>query len=357
MGWRIHTSGDGGVAAKPGRASRAAAVGGHGTLTGVTDPLAIDGPDLERVRRLRAEVALVLPGADTTAWGATLSRAADETLRAAGARLTAVIDAGDTPAFAARAVARALVLEPSAVVSRPVGGVAAVDAHRSVARAGVGLVLLDEAPPGLLPERDFMAVVGFDEAGIGVALASLACTAVSREGGLGILGPSTDPLAGSDRERALRAWVRAERPDVRIGAGRYGEATSPGAAALRLFAEDPGLEAVAVADGDAAAEVVRRLDAAGHRPAVVTVDLGAEMAVDLAGGGLVRGVVARQPWEQGEAAATTTLLALIGRPVPPVVLAPFRSVTRETVLEAWLETWHEPAPEALGAARWGKPRG
>jgi ribose transport system substrate-binding protein len=112
-----------------------------------------------------------------------------------------------------------------------------------------------------------------------------------------------------------------------------------------------------VADGDAAAEVVRRLDAAGHRPAVVTVDLLAEMAVELAGGGLVRGIVARQPWEQGETAAAAALLALIGRPVPPVVLAPFRPVTRDSVLEAWLETWHEPAPAVLGAARWGKPRG
>lgn len=332
-------------------------MGGEGTLTGVTDAVRIDGPDLERVRRLRAEVVLVLPGADSTAWGATLARSLGETLEAGGARLSAVIDAGDTAAFAARAVARALVLEPSAIVSRPVGGVAAVDAHRAAARAGASLVLLDEVPAGLLPERDHAAVVRFDEAGVGVALAQLACGAVSREGGLGILGPSNDPLAGSDRERALRTWVRAERPDVRIGAGRYGEAASPGAAAMRLFAEDPGLEAVVIAEGEAASEAVRRLAAAGHRPAVVTVDLVADAAVDLAAGGLVRGVVARQPWEQGELAATAALLALIGRAIPPVVLAPFRPVTRETVLEAWLETWHEPAPEALKAARWGRPRG
>jgi ribose transport system substrate-binding protein len=328
-----------------------------GTLTGVTDALGIDGPDLERVRRLRAEVALVLPGADSTAWGATLARSLREALEAGGARLTAVIDAGETAAFAARAVARALVLEPSAVVSRPVGGVAAVDAHREVARAGASLVLLDEAPPGLLPERDHATVVRFDETAVGLALASMACAAVSREGGLGILGPSTDPVAGSDRERALQGWVRAERPDVRIGAGRYGEAASPGAAAMRLLAEDPGVEALVVAEGEVAAEVVRRLASGGHRPAVITVDLGAEVAVDLAAGGLVRGVVARQAWEQGELAATAALLALIGRQVPPVVLAPFRPVTRENVLEAWLETWHEPAPEALTAARWGKPRG
>jgi ribose transport system substrate-binding protein len=328
----------------------------RGTLTGVTDAIRIDGPDLERVRRLRAEVALVLPGADTTAWGATLARALAETLEAGGARLAAVIDAGDTPAFAARAMARALVLDPSAIVSRPVGGVAAVDAHRSVARADAALVLLDDAPAGLLPDRDFATVVRFDEAAIGVALAELACGSVSHEGGLGILGPSTDPMAGSDRERALRAWVRSKRPDARIGAGRYGEAASPGAVALRLFADDPGLEAVVVMEDEAAREVVRRLDAAGHRPAVVTMDLGAEAAVELATGGLVRGVVARQPWEQGVLAATATLLALIGRPMPPAVLAPFRPVTRDSVLEAWLETWHEPAPEALSAARWGKPR-
>lgn len=144
-----------------------------------------------------------------------------------GARLAAVIDAGDEAPFAARALARAMVLEPSAVISRPVGGVAAADGHRAVGRAGATLVLLDEAPGGLLPERDYATVVGFDEPGIGVAAAELAAAAVSREGGVGILGAATEPLAGSDRERAFRTWIRTERPDIRLSAGRYGDLASP----------------------------------------------------------------------------------------------------------------------------------
>lgn len=111
-----------------------------------------------------------------------------------------------------------------------------------------------------------------------------------------------------------------------------------------------------VAEDVAAAEMVRRLDAAGHRPAVITVDLGPEVAVDLASGGLVRAVLARQPWEQGAAAATAAVLALLGHEVPPRIAVPALTVTRESVLEAFLEVWHEHPPAELAAARWGKRR-
>ena len=216
-------------------------------------------------------------------------------------------------------------------------------------------MLLDEVPPGLLPGRDHATVVTFDEPAIGADAAELLAPSIPREGGIGVLGAATDPLAGSERERAFQAWIRTHRPDVRMSVGRFGDVSSPGGAALRLFAEDPGIAGVYVGDGDAAGEVVRRLVAAGHGPALVSIGLGPEAAVDLAAGGLVRAIVAPQPCDQGESAATAALLALLERPVPARIVVPSLRVTRNTVLEAFLETWHEHPPPELTAARWGRP--
>ena len=47
--------------------------------------------------------------------------------------------------------------------------------------------------------------------------------------------------------------------------------------------------------------------------AVTTCDLGNAIAVELAGGEYVKGVVAQLPYDQGRAAALVSLLALVGR--------------------------------------------
>jgi ribose transport system substrate-binding protein len=315
--------------------------------------LRVDGPDAERARRGRYLVSVVLPRTDTP-WSAALTRAIASALEEHGARIDRVIEAPDARSqiAALHALARE---EPSAVISQPVGGAATSDAHRSLGRAGIRLVLLDEVPAGLLPERDHATVVGFDELGVGAMAAELLADAVPQGGAVGILGESADPLAGSERERGFRTWNRTQRPDLRLAAAHFGETGSPGGAALRLLAEDPGIAGLFVVRDDAAASVAHRLASAGHAVAVTTVDLGPEAAVQLAAGGMVVGVAARRPWEQGEAAATATILALLGRDVPDRITLPPTGVTRGDVLDAYREIWREVPPDPLVAARWSIP--
>jgi ribose transport system substrate-binding protein len=63
--------------------------------------------------------------------------------------------------------------------------------------------------------------------------------------------------------------------------------------------------------------------------------------------GMIKGVGAQLPYDQGSAAARVTLAALLGLPVPPWVALAGREVTPSDVIEAYQVIWHLPAPKAM----------
>ena len=75
------------------------------------------------------------------------------------------------------------------------------------------------------------------------------------------------------------------------------------------------------------------------------------MASELTEGGLIKGVAAQRPYDQGAAAGIATLLALLGRQIPPWIALPGFAVTQRNVVEAYQVVWHAPAPASLLRAR------
>ena len=94
-------------------------------------------------------------------------------------------------------------------------------------------------------------------------------------------------------------------------------------------------------------EAVKALTRAGHRIPVSTVDLGREAAIDLASGGMIRGIGAQQPYQQGIAAAQTTVLALLGKATPGWVALPGLAVSRDNVVESFQKVWRKQAPREI----------
>ena len=93
---------------------------------------------------------------------------------------------------------------------------------------------------------------------------------------------------------------------------------------------------------------------AGKMIPVTTVDLGNDVAADLAAGGLIKGIAAQLPYDQGVAAGIATILGLLERQPPPWIALPGLGVTSANVVEAYQVVWRTPAPAALLRAR--KPR-
>ena len=95
---------------------------------------------------------------------------------------------------------------------------------------------------------------------------------------------------------------------------------------------------------------ISTLREAGRPIPITTVDLGSGIALEIAGGGLVKGAGAQLPYDQGEAEVMAAVMALAGDEPPAWIALPALKVTRDSVIDVYQAVWHEPAPPSLHAA-------
>jgi ribose transport system substrate-binding protein len=106
---------------------------------------------------------------------------------------------------------------------------------------------------------------------------------------------------------------------------------------------------------DVPAEGVKQAAAANGTPElpIATVDLGLNVAIDIAEGDGVVGLGAQLPYDQGVTEAILAGYALLDKEAPPYVALPPLPVQKDNVLEAWEQVYHSPPPEQLTAAAGG----
>ena len=201
-----------------------------------------------------------------------------------------------------------------------------------------------------MPGADYASVVSTDNFSLGDIAAGLLAPHIPDEGVAGILTYGADFFAANEREIAFRKCFGTNRPDVTLVRGRFAAVEEAGAAFERLLDENGDLDGLFVAWDVPALLVLDAMRARGRKLAVTTVDLGNAIAAELAGGGLVKGIAAQRPYDQGKAAALAALLNLVGRQPPPWIATPGLAVTRDNVIQAYQLVWHAPAPPELLAA-------
>jgi ribose transport system substrate-binding protein len=267
------------------------------------------------------------------------------TLGDCGTAVTHVIDCGFSPGRQVQALDGLLQQRPDAVISLPVANQEVALAHARLVEAGIKLILLDNAPTGLLPGKHYGTLVSADNFGLGLIAAEGLSALLPQGAEVGLLGYAADFFATNEREIAFTQWMQTRRPDVTIrqdGFGRIDEATGRAEA---MIAAHPGLAGLFVVwDTPAlrAAEVLRE-----RAIPIASVDLGEEAAISLAQGGPFAVIAAQQPYLLGVAAAQTTILTLLGRLTPAWVALPGVSVTRANVVETFQRIWRSPAPTSV----------
>ena len=237
--------------------------------------------------------------------------------------------------------------KPDAVISLPVANHEVAFAHARLADAGIKLVLLDNVPTGLLPGGHYGTLVSADNFGLGKIAAEGLSAHLPPGAEVGLLGYAADFFATNQREIAFAKWMQANRPDVTIrqaGFGRIDEAALRTEALLAAHPDLAGFFVVWDTPALKAAEVLARQS----RPIpMVTVDLGAEVAIGLAKGAPFAVIAAQQPYQQGLVAAQTTILTLLGRLTPAWIALPGIAVTRDNVVESFQRIWRSPAPQSV----------
>ncbi len=273
-----------------------------------------------------------------------------------GIEVIAETDADFQPETQVSDIETILARNPSIIVSIPVDPVATASAYRQAVEQGVQIVFMDNVPQGFTPGEDYVSVVSADNYGNGVASAHLMAEALGGEGQIGIVFHAADFFVTRQRYDAFKATIEENYPNIEIseeqglaGPDWAGEADQVASAMLTRNAELNGIWAV----WDVPAEgVINAIRTAGRENDVVvtTIDLGQNVAISLAQGGIVKGLGAQRPFDQGVTEAILAGYGLLGKEAPPFVALPALPVTRENVLEAWQEVYHQDPPAALQEA-------
>jgi len=327
--------------------------GPHGEPPTPATEVELTYAERKRLKKLGGTAAIVWH------YPSALSHAQIEGVQAECARLgieiVAVTEAGFRADRQATDIASVLAKRPGVIVSIPTDPVATADAYRAAAAQGTRLVFVENVPDGFVAGRDYVSVVATDDYSNGVASAHLMAQALGGQGTLGMVHHEADFFVTRQRAQAFEATIAQDYPGMRI-VGRHG-VTGPDfaaegqAAAARLLADHPDLDAIWAVWDVPATGVLAAARAAGRDDLVVTTfDLGLDVAVELAKGGLVKGVGAQRPYDTGATEALLAGYALLGKAAPPFVALPALPVTQRNVLTAWAEVYRQPPPAALVAA-------
>lgn len=261
----------------------------------------------------------------------------------AGAHLSEIVDCDYRPDLQIAAVERLVAARPDAVIAIPVGGTAVADAFRRLSAAGIRLVLLDNVPSGLLPERDYVSAVSADNFRLGQIAAQLLAPHVPHDGRVCVAAYNVDYFATAQREIAFGKWMRRERPDIHLDPIKF-EAPARAGEAVSAY-----LERGIVPDGffivwdEPAVAALPVLATCRPTPSMTTVDLGSAAARALGEGRILRGVAAQRPFEQGLTAASAAILSLTDRSVPPWIVIPGIAVTKDNVAAVYRDVGGTPS--------------
>jgi ribose transport system substrate-binding protein len=273
-----------------------------------------------------------------------------------GIEVIAETDAGFDPATQVSDIETTLARNPSIIVSIPTDPVATAAAYRQASEQGVQLVFMDNVPQGFTPGTDYVSVVSADNYGNGVASAHIMAEALGGAGKIGLVFHAADFFVTKQRYDAFKATIAEHYPDIEIveeqgiaGPDFAGDGDRVAAAMLTKHQDLNGIWAV----WDVPAEgVVTAVRTAGREGDVVvtTIDLGQNVAVSIAQDGIVKGLGAQRPFDQGVTEAMLAGYGLLGKEAPAYVALPALPVTHENVLEAWQEVYHQDPPAALAEA-------
>ncbi len=311
--------------------------------------------ELEEIRGLSATAAIVMhySGDD---WSVAQANGLKTQFAEMGIEVIAETDADFNSATQVANIETTLALEPDIIVSIPTDPVATASAYLQAAEQGVTLVFMDNVPEGLEQGTQYVSVVSADNYGNGVASARIMGDELGGEGKIGLVFHAADFFVTRQRYEAFKATMESEYPNIEIvaeqgiaGPDFAGDASSVASAMLTQHSDLNGIWAV----WDIPAEgVISAVRTAGRESDVIvtTIDLGLNVAISIAEGGIVKGLGAQRPYDQGVTEAKLAGYGLLGKEAPPYVALPALPVTQENVLEAWEEVYRQPPPDALAEA-------
>jgi ribose transport system substrate-binding protein len=310
--------------------------------------VSLSAEELQQIKDKHATAAIVLHYGGND-WSNAQVNGLRNALGRMGVRVIAVTDANFKPEKQVSDIETVLAKKPDIIISIPTDPVATADAYRKAARQGVKLVFMDNVPKGFTPGKDYVSVVSADNYGNGVASAHLMAEQLEGKGKIGIVFHEADFFVTKQRYEAFKKTIADQYPDIEVvaeqgiaGPDFAGDAEKVASAMLTRNADLDAIWAV----WDVPAEGVLAAARANGRNDldVTTIDLGQNVAIDMAKGGPIKGLGAQRPFDQGVTEATLAGYGLLDKKAPPYVAVNALPVTRSNLESAWKTVYHQGLP-------------
>lgn len=336
-------------------ATTVVSTGPNGEIPVPASELSLTDEEITKVKGMNATAAIVMHYGGND-WSQAQIDGQQTRFAELGIEVLAVTDANFDAPTQVSDIETVLAQNPDIIVSIPTDGVATAPAYQKAADAGVKIVFIGNVPAGWKDQKGYVSVVGADDAGNGVASAHLLAKAINCEGKVGLVFHQADFFVTKQRYDAVKKTLAESYPNIEIvdeqGIGGPDFTGDAEKVASAMLTQNPDLKGIWAVWDVPAEGVMAAARANGRNDLVIsTIDLGLNVAVDLAkSDGLIKGVGAQTPYDQGVAEATLAAYALLGKEAPAAVALGALPVTRENVLEAWETVYKVPPPDALAKA-------
>ncbi len=325
-------------------------VGPNGEPSTPAEQVSLTDVEAAKVKGMNLKMAMLWAGAGP--WYNALTAGATDEAKRLGIAIAATAEANFDPAKQATDVETAMALNPDIVLTLVVDPTSGAQAFKPVVDAKKALVFVDNGADGYKAGDQYVSVVTGDHLGLGRADADLMNKALGGSGAIGYIFHDAVFYVTNNRDREFKRVVECQYPNIKIVAEQgFTEEGKTEAIASAMLTQHPEIRAIYVAWDTAAEGVVAAIRAAGRTDVkVITIDLGATNDLDMAQGGIVYGKVADRPYEEGQKMVDLAAYKILGKTAPPFVTVPTVVATRDTLVDAyWQSFGSQPPADVLKA--------
>ncbi|MGU5716144.1 substrate-binding domain-containing protein [Aeromonas taiwanensis] len=285
----------------------------------------------------------------TSDWSSALIKGSKEKFQELNVKVVAVTDAEFNANKQKTDVETVMAMSPDILITLVVDPVSGAAAFRPAVQQGSKLVLISNLPTGFQHGKDYAGIVTDDLFEMGGLAADMLAKTVGEQGKIGFIYHEANYYVTNQRDQAVLTNLAKHHPDIQILAKQgIANANDGEIVASALITQHPDIQAI-YAPWDSIAEgVVAATRAAGRKDIkVITMDLGAANALDMAKGRNVAGIVTDLPYDLGQTLATMGVLAKLGESTPPFVTVSADAVTRANLADAWQQALRREPPAAV----------
>jgi ribose transport system substrate-binding protein len=304
--------------------------------------------DIEKIKEGKYKAAIVMHYAGND-WATAQIEGLKATFARMGIEVVAVTDAQFKAEKQVSDIETVLAKKPDIIVGIPVDPVSTASAFKKAADAGVKVVFMDNKPNGMEAGKDYVSVVSADNYGNGIQAAEVLAEQLGSKGKIGVIYHDADFFVTKQRTDAFETTIKEKYPDIEIVARggimgpNDGEKVASG-----MLTKNRELDGMFVVWDVPAEGALAAARTSGKDDFVIsTIDLGTNVALDIASGGMIKGLGAQLPYDQGISEAILAGYALLGKEAPAYVAVPAFKVTQENVLDGWKAVYHKDAPATI----------